>query len=170
MWLERGGKLKRKKEELFNMSIHVVLTAAIYHGYERRLCLHCWKTAWLNFYLPLSKGGEGWLPAPVMHLSTGPGGGQGGGSQTACAHLFCTERNPDKEGEEVCERARAAHPMVMGFGVGMGARLWAATPGVLQGSIENVATPSSYSRKKKHWGEMLPASEVTWHFGLCMIR
>lgn len=38
------------------MSIHVVLTGAIYHGYERRLCLQRWKTAWLNFYLPLWKG------------------------------------------------------------------------------------------------------------------
>lgn len=85
------------------MSIHVVLTGAIYHGYERRLCLHHWKTAWLNFYLPLWKGccaaaGRGLLPAPVMHLSAGSGGGKGSGSQTACAHLFCTERNPDKEG------------------------------------------------------------------------
>lgn len=42
--------------------------------------------------------GRGSLPAPVMHLSVGSGGGKGGGSKTACAHLFCTERNPDKAG------------------------------------------------------------------------
>lgn len=39
------------------MSIHVVLTGAIYHGGEwgGGLCFCCWKASWLNFYLALWK-------------------------------------------------------------------------------------------------------------------
>lgn len=92
------------------MSIHVVLTGVIYHGYERRLCLQRWKTAWLNFYLPLWKGscataGRGLLPAPVMHLSMGLGEGREVVPKGLCPSVVHRKKPWQGRGEGVCEPA-----------------------------------------------------------------